>query len=340
MSATELLSQDEIDALLHGVDSGKVDTEPPPAAPGEARPFDFATQDRIVRGRMPTLEMVNERFARLFRIGLFNMLRRQPELTVVGIEMIKFGEYTHSLFVPTSLNLVRVKPLRGTALFIFEPRLVFSVVENFFGGDGKLKTKIEGREFTPTELRVVQLMVRQVFQDLVEAWGPVMPLEFEYLNSEVNPHFANIVSPSEIVCVSKFLIELEGGGGHLHITFPYSMLEPIRDLLDAGLQSDRTDKDERWPITLREQIQEAEVEIETELANATISLRDLMRLKAGDIIPINLPKSVDVCVEGVPVYRGQFGVANGHNAVRIEEVIRRSTTTKTRPPQTPSGIAA
>jgi flagellar motor switch protein FliM len=326
MSATELLSQDEIDALLHGVDSGKVETETPPAAPGEARSFDFATQDRIVRGRMPTLEMVNERFARLFRIGLFNMLRRQPELTVVGIEMIKFGEYTHSLFVPTSLNLVRVKPLRGTALFIFEPRLVFSVVENFFGGDGKLKTKIEGREFTPTELRVVQLMVRQVFQDMVEAWSPVMPIEFEYMNSEVNPHFANIVSPSEIVCVSKFMIELEGGGGHLHITYPYSMLEPIRDLLDAGLQSDRTDKDERWPITLREQIQHAEVELETELASATISLRDLMRLKAGDIIPVNMPKSVDLCVEGVPVYRGQFGTANGQNAVRIDEIIRRPTT--------------
>ena len=330
MSATELLSQDEIDALLHGVDSGKVDVEPPPAAPGEARSFDFATQDRIVRGRMPTLEMVNERFARLFRIGLFNMLRRQPELTVVGIEMIKFGEYTHSLFVPTSLNLVRVKPLRGTALFIFEPRLVFSVVENFFGGDGKNKTKIEGREFTPTELRVVQIMVRQLFQDLVEAWGPVMPLEFEFMNSEVNPHFANIVSPSEIVCVSKFLIELEGGGGHLHITFPYSMLEPIRDLLDAGLQSDRTDKDERWPITLREQIQHAEVELETELANATISLRDLMRLKAGDIIPVTLPKALDLCVEGVQVYRGQFGLANGHNAIRIDEIIRRPTLGKSR----------
>ncbi len=322
MSTSDLLSQDEIDALLHGVDSGSVDTEPPPAAPGEARSFDFATQDRIVRGRMPTLEMVNERFARLFRIGLFNMLRRQPELTVVGIEMVKFGEYTHSLFVPTSLNLVRVKPLRGTALFIFEPRLVFSVVENFFGGDGKLKTKIEGREFTPTELRVIQLMVRQCFADLVEAWGPVMPLEFEYLNSEVNPHFANIVSPSEIVCVSKFHIELEGGGGHLHITFPYSMLEPIRDLLDAGLQSDRSEKDERWPTSLREQIQNAEVELESELASATITLRDLMRLKPGDILPINLPKAVDLCVEGVPVYRGQFGVANGHNAVRIDRILR------------------
>jgi len=205
MSSRDVLSQDEIDALLHGVDSGKVDVEPPPA-PGEARSFDFTSQDRIVRGRMPTLEMINERFARLFRIGLFNMLRRTPELTTVGIEMMKFGEYTHSLFVPTSLNLVRVKPLRGTALFIFEPKLVFAVVDNFFGGDGRLATKIEGREFTPTESRVIQLLVRQAFADLTEAWSPVMGLDFEYINSEVNPHFANIVSPSEIVCVSRFRI--------------------------------------------------------------------------------------------------------------------------------------
>jgi flagellar motor switch protein FliM len=321
--SSELLSQDEIDALLHGVDSGKVDTTPPPAAPGEARSFDFASQERIVRGRMPTLEMVNERFARLFRISLFNMLRRSPELTVVGIETMKFSEYTHSLFVPTSLNLIRVKPLRGTALCIFEPRLVFTVVDNFFGGDGRLPTKIEGREFTPTEMRVIQLLLRQVFADLQEAWSPVLGLEFDYLGSEVNPHFANIVSPGEIVVVCKFKIELEGGGGHLHLTLPYSMLEPIRDLLDAGIQSDRGDKDERWPISLREQIRDAEVDVSCELVRTTMSLRQLTQLKAGDVIPVTLPRTLDLCVEDLPLFRGSFGVANGQNAVRIHEVIRR-----------------
>jgi len=319
----DLLSQDEIDALLHGVDSGAVDTQPAPAAPGEARPFNFAAQDRIVRGRMPTLEMINERFARLFRISLFNMLRRSPELAVAGIEMQKFSEYTHSLFVPTSLNLIRVKPLRGTALFIFEPRLVFTVVDNFFGGDGKLATKIEGREFTPTEMRVIQLLLRQAFADLQEAWTPVMPLEFEYINSEVNPHFANIVSPSEIVVVSKFHIELEGGGGHLHVTYPYSMLEPIRQQLDAGVQSDRVDKDERWSVALREQIKETEVEVETELTRTQISLRQLVNLKAGDVLPINMPKVLDLCVEKLPLFRGTLGVSNGRQALQITETIRR-----------------
>ncbi len=319
----DLLSQDEIDALLNGVDSGSVATEAPPPVPGEARSYNFATQDRIVRGRLPTLEMINERFARLFRIGLFNMLRRSPELSVVGIEMAKFSEYTHSLFVPTSLNLVRVKPLRGTALFIFEPRLVYSVVENFFGGDGKIHTRIEGREFTPTEMRVVQLLLRQAFSDLSEAWSPVMDMEFEYMNSEVNPHFANIVSPSEIVVVSRFKIELEGGGGDLHITFPYSMIEPIRDQLDTGLQSDRVEKDERWSLALREQLQEAEVEIGSQLGSMSLSLRQLLQLKPGDVLPMNLPKTIDLCVEDMPVFRGSFGVSNGHNAVKITEVIRR-----------------
>ncbi|MGQ3057537.1 MAG: flagellar motor switch protein FliM [Nevskia sp.] len=323
----DLLSQDEIDALLTGVDSGSVATEAPPPVPGEARSFNFATQDRIVRGRLPTLEMINERFARLFRIGLFNMLRRSPELSVVGIEMAKFSEYTHSLFVPTSLNLVRVKPLRGTALFIFEPRLVYSVVENFFGGDGKIHTRIEGREFTPTEMRVVQLLLKQAFADLSEAWSPVMDMEFEYMNSEVNPHFANIVSPSEIVVVSRFKIELEGGGGDLHITFPYSMIEPIRDQLDTGLQSDRVEKDERWSLALREQLQEAEVEVGSQLGSMSLSLRQLLQLKPGDVLPMNLPKTIDLCVEEMPVFRGSFGVSNGRNAVKISEVIRRGPRT-------------
>lgn len=322
MSSRELLSQDEIDALLHGVDSGSVDTTPP-QTPGEARAFDFATQDRIVRGRLPTLEMINERFARLFRISLFNMLRRAPDLTVGGVEMLKFSEYCQSLFVPTSLNICKVKPLRGSALFILEPKLVFNVVDNFFGGDGRGHAKIEGRDFTPTENRVIQLLLRSVFQDLREAWSAVMPLEFEYLNSEVNPHFAHIVGPSEIVVVSTFKIDLEGGGGHLHITLPYSMIEPIREQLDTGLQSDRVDKDERWTLAMRELLFESEVRLEASFDTQQLTLRDLLALKSGDVIPIKWPRPVTLLVEDMPLYRGQLGVSNGHNAIRVTEFIRQ-----------------
>ncbi len=317
MSINDLLSQDEIDALLHGVDSGSVTIAEPEANPGEARTYDFASQDRIIRGRMPTLEMVNERFARLWRIGLFNLIRRSAELSVRGIELIKFGDYLHSLYVPTNLNLIRFKPLRGTGLIVFEPTLVFAVVDNFFGGDGRYPTRIEGREFTATEMRVIHLMLKQTFADLHEAWAPVMNVDFEYINSEINPHFANIVSPREYVVVTRFHVELDSGGGDIHITLPYSMLEPIRELLDAGIQSDRNDRDESWAIMLREQLNNAEVELSTVLAQRHMSLRELTRLKIGDILPIELPKQVPLCVEGIPVFTGQFGVANSRNAVKI-----------------------
>jgi flagellar motor switch protein FliM len=254
------------------------------------------------------------------------MMRRTPELTVLGLELSKFNEYTHSLYVPTSLSMVRIKPLRGTALFVFEPKLVWAVVDNFFGGDGRNPAKFEGREFTPTETRVIQLLIQQAFADLQEAWSPVMRLEFEYIQSEVNPHFANIVSPSEIVIVSKFRIELDGGSGELHITMPYSMIEPIREQLDAGVQSDRAEKDERWIQSLREQIKDAEVEIESEFGQTAISLRQLMKLEPGDVIPISMPKTVELSIDGLPLFRGSFGVSNGHNAVRITEVVRRTAT--------------
>lgn len=318
--STDLLSQDEIDALLMGVDSGAVDTEPPPAEPGVARQYDFATQERIIRGRLPTLEMINERFARTWRIGLFNLLRRSATLSVRGIHMIRFSEYMHSLQVPTNLNIIKMKPLRGTGIVMMEPRLVYTLVDNFFGGIGKYPAKIEGREFTATEMRVIQLMLQQAFTDLTEAWAPVMPVEFEHVNSEVNPHFANIISPRDYIAVSKFHVELEGGSGEFHIALPYSMLEPIRELLDAGLQSDRVDGDDGWAEALRAQLHDAEVELSTTIAERSISLRQLSKLKTGDVIPIDLKEVVEVRVEGVPMFGGRFGIHGERNAIQITTV--------------------
>jgi flagellar motor switch protein FliM len=318
----DLLSQDEIDALLHGVSGGDVETETDEEIPeGEVRGYDFASQDRIVRGRMPTLEMINERFARYFRISLFNMLRRAGEISVSGVQMLKFAEYVHSLFVPTSLNLVRVPPLRGSALFVLEPKLVFALVDNFFGGGGRFYTKIEGREFTPTELRVIQLVLDIAFQDLKQAWKPVLDVAFDYQSSEVNPHFANIVSPTEVVVVNTFKIELNGGGGDLHVTLPYSMVEPIRDRLDAGVQSDRSDRDDRWTRSIREEMKEAPVCLKSTLVETSLSLREVNQLRTGDVIAIDLPDLVTIEAEGTPVFRGKFGVYNSSRAIKVTHKI-------------------
>ncbi len=323
MATTDLLSQDEIDALLHGVDDGDIDTSADELPPGEARGYDFSSQDRIVRGRMPTLEMINERFARHMRISLFNLLRQACEVSINGVQMVKFGEYVHSLFVPTSLNMIRMKPLRGTGLFTMEAKLVFSLVDNFFGGQGRFHAKIEGREFTPTERRIIQILLDQCFVDMTEAWSPVMKVEFEYLDSEVNPALATIVSPSEVVVVCSFHIELEGGGGNLHLTMPYSMVEPIRDKLDAGVQSDRDNVDERWTQALREEIMTAPIDFNVHLTDADVKLRDIMDWKVGDIVPLDIPEMVLVRAGGLPAFRAKFGQARGNYAIKILEEIKR-----------------
>ena len=315
----DLLSQDEIDALLHGVDDGDIGPEEEVDAAG-IKSYDLTSDDRIVRGRMPTLEMINERFARYTRISMFNFLRRSADVASGGVQIMKFGEYIHTLYVPTSLNLVKMRPLRGTALFILDAKLVFKLVDNFFGGDGR-HAKIEGREFTPTEVRVVQLILTQVFNDMMEAWSPVIPVEFEYVGSEVNPAMANIVSPSEVVVVSTFHIELDGGGGDLHLTIPYSMIEPMREVLDAGFQSDVDDVDERWQQSLREDILEAPVDIHGTLAQRDITLREVAALKTGDVIPIEIPEDFVLEANGVPIFTGKMGISNENLAVKIKEQI-------------------
>ena len=317
----DLLSQDEIDALLHGVDDGDVDTDAD-LEEGVSRAYDLTSQDRIVRGRMPTLEMVNERFARYTCISLFNLLRRTADVAVGGIQIQKFGEYVHTLYVPTSLNMVKLRPLRGTGLVILDAKLVFKLVDNFFGGDGR-HAKIEGREFTPTELRVVEMVLRDAFVDLKEAWKAILPIEFEFINAEVNPSMANIVSPSEAVVVSTFHIELDGGGGDMHITLPYSMIEPIRETLDAGLQTDVDDVDDRWIRSLREDIMGATVELGCTIAEKVVSLRDIIDIQKGDVVPIEIADKLVLTANDVPVLHAKLGTSKGNLALQIIEKIQR-----------------
>jgi flagellar motor switch protein FliM len=320
MSVQDLLSQDEIDALLHGVDDGLVETDPVMPT-GSVRGYDLTSQDRIVRGRMPTLEMINERFARYTRVSMFNLLRRSADVSVGGVQVLKFGEYVRSLYVPTSLNMVKIKPLRGTALFILDAKLVFKLVDNFFGGDGR-HAKIEGREFTPTELRVVRMVLDQCFVDLKEAWGAMLACQFEYINSEVNPAMANIVSPNEVVVVSSFSIELDGGGGELHIAMPYSMIEPIREMLDAGFQSDVDDQDERWTKAMREDLLDINVPLEATVVRRQLRLRDILHMQPGDIIPVEMPEEMLMRANGMPTFKVKMGSRKGNLALQIIEPVK------------------
>ena len=245
-----------------------------------------------------------------------------PEIAVAPVKVQKFTEYTQNLHVPSSLNLIKINPLRGTALLTLDATLVFAIVDNFFGGNGRY-AKIEGREFTLTEGRIVQMVLRQAFADLTEAWSVCSAINVEYINSEINPHFANIVSPSEIVVVTSFKIELEGGGGELHVVMPYAMIEPIRDQLDSGMQSDRMEHDENWNRTLREEIEEAEVDLVPVLGHTTLTIGRLVDLKPGDVISCDFDGEVTLFAEGVAVLRGGYGLSRGQQAVKVSQRITR-----------------
>ncbi|WKW31612.1 flagellar motor switch protein FliM [Pseudomonas viridiflava] len=321
MAVQDLLSQDEIDALLHGVDDGMVQTESP-GEPGSVKSYDLTSQDRIVRGRMPTLEMINERFARYTRISMFNLLRRSADVAVGGVQVMKFGEYVHSLYVPTSLNLAKTRAAARHRAVHSRRQAGVQAGGQLFGGDGR-HAKIEGREFTPTELRVVRMVLDQAFIDLKEAWQAIMEVNFEYINSEVNPAMANIVGPSEAVVISTFHIELDGGGGDLHVTMPYSMIEPIREMLDAGFQSDLDDQDERWVNALKEDVLDVNVPLSTTIAQRQLPLRDILHMRPGDVIPIELAESLVLRANGVPSFKVKLGSHKGKMALQVIEPIAR-----------------
>lgn len=321
--AEDILSQEEVDALLRGV-TGESDEPAQTDDQGAVRPYDIGRQERIVRGRMPTLELINERFARLLRIGLFNFMRKNAEISIGPVRVLKYSDFIRNLVVPTNLNLVHVKPLRGTALVIMEPTLVFQVVDHLFGGSGQIHTRVEGRDFTPTEQRVIHRMLSVVFDEYQKAWAPVYELAFEYVRSEMNTQFANIATPTEVVVATSFNIDLGAGGGELHVCMPYAMLEPIRDVIYSSFQADRTEADTRWVKMLTEQIQGAEVDVIATLVRTDVTLRQIMDLQVGDVVSLDLPDTIVADVDGVPLLECTYGTVRGQYALKVRRVLTRN----------------
>ncbi|MEQ1915168.1 MAG: flagellar motor switch protein FliM [Gallionella sp.] len=318
---SEFLSQDEVDSLLKGVTGEADEAKEDAPASGEVRSYNLASQERIVRGRMPTMEIINERFARLFRIGLFNFIRRTPEISVGPVKVMKFAEFIRNLHVPTNLNIVQAKPLRGNGLFIFDPNLIFLVVDNMFGGDGRFHMRVEGREFTQTEQRIIQKMLEVVFETYSKSWEAVYPLNFEFVRSEMNPQFANIATPNEVVIITTFDIELGGNGGAFHVCMPYSMLEPVKDLLYSTMQGDHLAVDKRWLTLLSKQVQSASVELIATLGMANMTVEQVLKMREGDVIPLNVDDHITAAVDGVPMMECKYGTSNNQYSLRIEKML-------------------
>ncbi|HWK82983.1 MAG TPA: flagellar motor switch protein FliM [Caldimonas sp.] len=320
----QILTQDEVDALLQGI-SGESDSLGPeaPLADG-VRSFDLANQERMVRDRMPTLEIVGERFAKNIRAGLFAFIRKSPEVSIGTVRVHKFSAFLREIAVPTNFNIVSVKPLRGLGLIVCEPQLIFAVIDAQFGGAGKYPTRIEGRDFSATEQRIIRRLLDVVMADYKKAWAGVYPLELEYQRSEMQPQFANIATPGEIVVSTSFTLEIGEASGTIHICIPYATFEPIRDVLYGAMQGDANAPDRRWINLMTQQIQSAEVELVVELAQAPATVEQLLALKSGDFIELDLKPGIQAKVAGVPVLECHYGTSNGKYALKVDQLLTGS----------------
>ena len=318
------LTQEEVDALLEGV-TGESQTQVEEAAQkGEVRAYDMSSQERIVRGRMPTMEIVNERFARNLRLGLFNFIRRTPEISIGVIAVQRFGAFLRELAVPTNFNIVAVRPLRGNGLIVCEPSLIFGVIDTLYGGHGKFQTRIEGREFSATEHRVIGRLVNVITEEYKKAWKGIYPIELEYQRSEMQPQFANVATPSEIVIATSFQLEIGEIAGAIHFCMPYATLEPIRDVLYSSTQGDSIEVDRRWVNLLTREIQAVEITMVAELARTRTTVEQLLAMKAGDFIELDRASRIQASVDGVPLFECHYGTHNAKYAIRIDKSLRGS----------------
>lgn len=327
MSENEILSEEEVDALLDGVAAGEVGGASP-APVGEVVPYDLTDQDHIVRGQLPVLEKINARFVRQLEDGFEQMLQRSVEIAEEGLQTVRAADYIHSLGLPVSLNFINISPLAGEALVVLDPALVFSVVDIYFGGSGRYRNQMIGREFTPTESRVIQLVLNQTLQDLGAAWEKVLTVEPHFVRSEADPQYSSLAGSREMLIISSFRMNIEDSGGEFHIGLPVSMIEPIRDLLDGGQRKSMSANEGSWLQALQQNLQDAEVEICGSMAETALTLRDVVGMRPGDIIPVNMPGQVILRVGDVPLFRGQFGVYRENNAVKVESEVDRSDKTR------------
>lgn len=316
---SKILNQDEVDALLRGISGGEIETEEEIITNDSGIvSFDLTNQDRIIRGRMPVLEIINDRFSRLCNSALANTTRKRVDVNPISIDMSKFGDFMRSLPVPTSINIFKIDPLRGNALLVVDTRLVFSLVENFFGGAGS-QPKIEGRDFTPIEQAVITKVVKIILANLEDAWRPVHEVSIELLRSEINPQFATIVSPSDVVVVISFEIELENALGSMILALPYATIEPIRSKLYAAFQSERLEIDHAWISRFRDRLMETPVDIDVTFGTTAITGRQLLDMQVGDILLLDQDEDdlLTARVEGVLKFMGQPGFVKGNKALKI-----------------------
>ncbi len=329
----QVLSQSEVDALLNAV----MDPAAAPGAPGgdaaadggadltalNIMPYDLGNQDRVIRGRMMTLDIIYERFIRLFRVSLSTALRKIASLSIISTDLLKFGEFLNTLPIPSCMGVMRFESLRGSGMIVIESKLVYALVDAFFGGSDRPYTKSEGKEFTRIELSVINKVIELALKDLDEAWAPVHKTDISFVRIEVNPQFVGLVPPSDVVISTTFEVELEHASGTVAVVVPYATLEPIKEKLNAGFQPEGDRFEKVWTQQLREHVSETQLNCKVNLGETTLTVGDLVNLNVGDIIPLtqDADGELDLIIEGTPKFKCLFGVSRGNRAIQITKLL-------------------
>lgn len=324
--ADAFLTQAEVESLIEGMSNDPLDQVAAPEPVDPVRPYQLSSQERIVRGRMPTLEVVNERFASNLRIGLFNFIRRSPEISIKPVLIQRYSEFLNERETPTNFNIVALRPLRGSGLVVCSSALIFTVIDLLYGGNGKFQVRMDGRDFSATEQRVISRLMAVILDEYKKAWKGIYPLDLEYQRSEMRSQFVNVATPSEMVICSQLQLLFGQVQGTIDFCLPYSTLEPIRDILYSTTQGDSFEEDRRWAGVLTHEIQEAEVTLVAQLAQTQATVEELLSLKSGDFIELERESSIELSVQGIPIFECNYGTHNAKYAVHIQNNLRLSPT--------------
>lgn len=323
---SEILSQDEVDSLLDGLDSGDVEAETDIVAPEPVEgiiAYDFTSQDKVIRARMPTFDVINEKLAREVRTTLSSLLQTNVDVSANPFDTLKFSEFVRSLPVPTSLHVFRMDPLKGHGLVVFESQLVYNLIDTFFGGEALGKARVEGREFTPIEEVMIKKAMMAVLKNIEALWAPIVPVSVSLIRSEMNPQFTAIVLPTDLVLVTRFEVELEQAAGNLVVCYPYAMIEPLRNKLSSGIQTEAEEIDTNWRRMIREVILNSEVDIKIQLGRTQITGERLLYMQKGDVIQLDNDASAPLAcfIDGLEKLTGYVGEQRGFQAFKVKDKI-------------------
>ncbi len=320
---SNLLSDEELAALSEGVRDGSIETDTGFNESVRVRKHDLACEDSSLGMNVSSIDMINERFIRLFRLGLLEVLRTSPRVNPTRVQILKFGDYLKGLRAPLSVNIVRMNPLRGNSVIIIDPNVVFSSLDSFFGGFGKGVGELPpGRLFTPTESRIIKIILEVFFRSLTEAWGPLMQIECEHVSSEINPQFAQIADENDLVVLSRFEADAtaSGGKGFIDLVYPYATLKPIRELLSSRVQSGEgnEESDRKWRKDLAAAVGDAKLELQVTMGEIKTTLHHLNNLQEGDLLFFKKDDTALMSTNGVPAFHVNVGTRGSQVAVQID----------------------